>query len=384
MVANAPDGAWYVLTRTRLGDGPAATLTRFESTGARTWTRVIGEAADEYESPVGVSIIEAEPIVATTRHHGYSRSLTVRRYRADGSLLWRRDPDFGASSDSPVLAQGASATEFIVAVLTNRDAGGQRVHLLRFDPSGNLLAIGAAPEPTYLAFDAAIAVRGGRAIVLTHEAIDSGAEHCAAFEIDGAGKLLWSWRLDGAPGTSARCTNVSVAADGAAWITGGVDGRPRAVRLNANGSVAWTLSDTGAPNPSRWHELAFLDSGDAIVASRDFAATLTRIGADGAVVWRRAVPGCTRLSDLALDDSGRIVSACASVATGRGLLSRLDAAGAILDSTPILDLAPDVLRIDPLGSIGIAGLQAPSTEAQRVAVARYAIDADLLFADGHE
>jgi outer membrane protein assembly factor BamB len=272
----------------------------------------------------------------------------------------------------------------MVAVLTNRDAGGQRVHLLRFDPSGNLLAIGAAPAPTYRAFDAAIAVRGGRAIVLTHEAIDSGAEHCAAFEIDGAGKLLWSWRLDGISGTSARCKNVSVAADGAAWITGAVDGRPRAVRLNADGSVAWTLSDTIAPNPSRWHELAFLDSGDAIVASRDFAATLTRIGADGTVVWRRAFSGCTRLSDLAVDATGRIVSACASESTGRGLLIRLDTAGAILDTTPILDLAPDVLRIDSTGAIGIAGLQAPGTEAQRVAVARYAIDADLLFADGHE
>jgi hypothetical protein len=102
------------------------------------------------------------------------------------------------------------------------------------------------------------------------------------------------------------------------------------------------------------------------------------------LTWRREQGGCAQASSLALDVLGRIVSACSSASGGRGLLRRHDAAGGILDTTAIIDLAPEALRIDSTGAIGIVGLQSPGTEAQRVAVARYAIDADLVFADGHE
>jgi hypothetical protein len=384
MYADGANGAWYVLTRTRIGDGPAVTLTHFEASGARAWTNTIGEAPGEYERPAGVAVVDGEAVVASTRYRSDGRGLTLRRYRSDGSLRWRRDQGFAASASVDVSAISAVQNGFAVIVVGDVDGSGPRVVLLRFDANGQLLATTRSPDTVHVVSDAVLATRGDRTVALYRESTASGAERCGTFATSELGDVVWAWAENQAIGEILHCRQIAIAPDGATWIIGSLQGRPRAVRLNADGTPAWTLVDTFASNPSRWEALVFVDGSDAVLSSDAGPSGITRVSASGAIGWRRDESACTRGAGLGLDADGRVVSTCVVGTTGRGLLRRRDVAGNLLDTTPIKGLAPAAVRIDAGGALGVVGLSAPATEDQRVALARFTIDADAVFGDGYE
>lgn len=242
-VAVAADGSTYLTGFTTSFD-PFGQLQLFlvkhGVDGAVTWQRT-WEGPDQFGNDEGTDVAVASDgsVFVTGATQGNLGDALVLKFASDGSLLWQRRWDGGATERGTALALAGDGSVYVVGGTTLGDGN---LVLLRFAPDGTLLSqrmLGPASG------DGVAVAPDGSVYVTGTAARPGGGADVVLVKFDPAGTLAWQRAYSGSEIADAR-GGVTVAADGSAWVAGAIQATsPKVVvdalivRFDADGNLLW-------------------------------------------------------------------------------------------------------------------------------------------------
>jgi hypothetical protein len=204
---------------------------------------------------------------------------------------------------------------------------------------------GGDPALRYRVQSLAALADGGAVAAITAFPAQQGKANARLARIGADGRVLWSIELQ----RNVYETAIAVLPTGEGVVVVGTSWLRRGTGADDKGRVDTDIAMQafGLDGRPRAPTAAYVDLGDndvakaAAVVGRDIVVaadvgragatrgTVARIGPDGAVRWRRVLPGQRRLYAVAALAGGDVVVAGQDLGTKRGFVARLDARGEI-------------------------------------------------------
>jgi uncharacterized delta-60 repeat protein len=320
--AVAPDGATYLAGFTTSFDPfgqQQIFVVKFAADGSLSWQRT-WEGPDQFGNDVGTDVAVAPDgsVYVTGSTLGVRGDAVLLKFSPEGSLLWQRRWDGGATERGEAVAVGGDG--FVYVAGGTNSFGDSHLFVLRFAPDGTLvwqriwgpaagegLAVGADGN----LYVAGVGPRPGAAF---------GAD-TVLLKLGPAGALVWQRTYSVAEIVDAR-GGVTVAPDGSVYVAGAVQEVTQKVVLDAllvkfssDGNLLWDRA-WGGRSGDVAGGVAVLPDGTAVLAgdTNSFGAGsddafLVRASAEGkgldANTWGGA--GIDHADDVELAPGGTIV-----------------------------------------------------------------------------
>lgn len=278
-------------------DGPRTLVLDVAVDGSIRWQRLIdGPVSGGFLRPQLAIGPAGERVVAFDDGQG---SGTVLWYDADGSTLGSARPSFSGFSGISALEVDADGHALIVGVsdfdrYVVRSLTREGRQLWEYQEQAEGLVLSEA--------FAAVAPNGDLVVTGTFEVACAPAGlavRSRIWRLSPEGALVWRNEL-----TEASCgfrvsTGLVVGGDGATYLLSNraVNAPSELVRLNADGSPAWTRSFTRAGDRTNFRALSVGSAGSILVGGTDFADSTflgvraLRYAADGTILWTDRVVG---------------------------------------------------------------------------------------------
>jgi hypothetical protein len=290
-VAVATDEATYVTGFTTSFDPfgeEELFLVRHAADGTIAWQRT-WEGPDQFANDRGTDVAVAPDGSAyvTGSTLGVRGDVLLLKFSSDGSLLWQRRWDTGATERGEALALAGDGSVYVVG---GTNLGDGHLVLLRFAPDGTLLSqriFGPARgDGVAVAADGSVYIAGGAGR-------PGGGADVVLAKLDSTGALVWQRAYSGSEIADAR-GGVAIGADGSAYVAGAIQAASRKVvvdalivKFDAAGNLLWDRG-WGGRSGDVGGGVAALADGTAILVgeSNSFGA-----GSDDAFVLRLSADG---------------------------------------------------------------------------------------------
>jgi uncharacterized delta-60 repeat protein len=291
-VAVANDGGTYLTGFTTSFD-PFGQLQLFlvkhAADGTIAWQRT-WEGPDQFGNDEGTDVAVAADgsVYVTGSTQGNRGDALLLKFSADGSLLWQRRWDSGATEGGDAVAVAGDGSVYVVGGTTSF---GDAAFVLRFASDGTLVQQQFFGRVTgdgiALAADGSIYVAGTAA-----RASGAGAD-VVVLKLDAAGNLVWRRAYSGSEIADAR-GGVTVAPDGSVYVAGAIQAITQKVVVDAlivkfgsDGSLLWDRGWGGRSGDVGGGVAALQDGTVVLVGdSNSFGA-----GSDDAFVLRLSADG---------------------------------------------------------------------------------------------
>lgn len=290
-VAVAADGSTYLTGFTTSFD-PFGQLQLFlvkhGADGTITWQRT-WEGPDQFGNDEGTDVAVASDgsVYVTGSTQGNLGDALLLKLASDGSLLWQRRWDSGATEHGVAVALAGDGSVYVVGGTT---LGEGDLFLLRFAADGTLVSqriLGPASG------DGVAVAADGSVFVTGTAARPGGGADVVLAKFDPAGTLAWQRAYSGSEIADAR-GGVTVAADGSAFVAGAIQATsPKVVvdalivRFDADGTMLWDRGWGGRSGDVGGGVAALPDGSVVLVGdSNSFGA-----GSDDAFVLRLSPEG---------------------------------------------------------------------------------------------
>jgi uncharacterized delta-60 repeat protein len=253
----------------------------------RTW-----EGPDQFgnDEATGAATAADGSVYVTGATFGNRGDALLLKFAADGSLLWQRRWDGGATERGEAVAVAPDGSVYVVGGTSS--FGGSHLFLLRFAPDGTLRSQRgwgpASGDGVAVAADGSVYVAG------TAQRPGGASEFdVVLLKFDEPGTLLWQRAYSGSEIADARA-GVAVAADGSVYVGGALQAATQkvvvdalVVKFGADGSLLWDRGWGGRSGDVGGGVAALPDGGVALVgATNSFGA-----GSDDAFVLRLSAEG---------------------------------------------------------------------------------------------
>jgi uncharacterized delta-60 repeat protein len=290
-VAVANDGASYVTGFTTSFDQfgeEELFLAKHAADGTIAWQRT-WEGPQQFANDRGtdVSVASDGSVYVTGSTLGVQGDVLLLKFSSDGSLLWQRRWDGGASERGEAVALALDGSVYVVGGTT---LGEGHLVLLRFASDGALISqriFGPARgDGIAVGADGSVYLAGGAAR-------PGGGTDVVLAKLDPTGALVWQRAYSGSEIADAR-GGVDVGADGSAYVAGAIHETTGKVvvdalivKFDAAGNLLWDRGWGGRSGDVGGGVAALADGTAVLVGdSNSFGA-----GSDDAFVLRLSAEG---------------------------------------------------------------------------------------------
>ena len=258
--AVASDGSAYLAGFTTSFDAFGsnnAFVVKFTPQGSLSWQRTFkGPGSFTLDEANGVAVAPDGSVYAAGQTVGGDNDVLLLKFSPDGSLLWQRRWDGGTDEAGEAVAVASDGSVYVTG---GSDRFGQfgPLFVLRFAPDGSLVwqRIRNVSTAASVGTGQAIAVAPDGSIyaagVVPRDVV--GEFDTLLLKLDQQGTLIWQRTLTAADVADAR-GGVTVGADGAVYVAGGIQAVTRRTAVNdtfvakfgSDGSLTWSRSYGGA------------------------------------------------------------------------------------------------------------------------------------------
>lgn len=282
-------------------------LTKYNSAGQLVWSRTWGGSGSEGGNGVGVDTSGNVYVTGATSSFGAGwYDVFLVKFDGSGTLLWSRTWG-GSSYDAGYdLAFDAGGNVYVAAESYSL---GNRAVLLKFDPSGNLLATSAWKGPATYDSGYSVDVDKSGNVVLAGVSWDYSVypnhNSILILKFDSLGNFLWNRNLVSGAEDQAQGSKVA--------------------RFDAAGNIFIAGERAAICQSSNF-------------AACNFDAELVKLDTNGTLLWAQAWggPGFESVGGLAFDQAGNLVATGTTNSflggTSAAMLLRFASSGNLLDS----------------------------------------------------